>query len=85
MGDRCLQVDRKSPLLEFHFQLSKKAEQIRFVEACITDEFILCLDIHQQLYGHGSVETNVNKGTVGNGKLHGDIVVGVIGDGQDDE
>lgn len=53
-------------------------EKIHLNEAaCIGDDFVPCLDVHQHLGGYSGGETDVNKGQVGEEEVHGGVEVGV--------
>ena len=53
--------------------------------ACVGDDSVVRLDVHNHLRDGGGDETDVSQGQVGEEEVHGNVEVGVRGDSQDDE
>lgn len=84
-------TDGHKPVIGNHsqdkvLQLYKKQEEGCLCDAaCISDGFILCLDVHQHLGNNARGETHIIGRQVGKEEVHRRVEVGVREDGQDDK
>jgi hypothetical protein len=64
----------------------KKYEKLHLRDVTfICYNLIKCLGVHQHLWDHGGIESDVHKGQIGEEEVQGCVQVGVLDNGQDDE